>query len=151
MSPEAAMLRRALHEGRALATAIGVPDASLEAARAFAQWATSIGETSLAIAAWDGCAALDDAPASWLGLADAALGVGDARRAFEAAARVRAHAGASAADRARAALVSARACLLGGLDDDARAWLHTVHAEQDDEVVRLARTIASTLAGRVRR
>jgi hypothetical protein len=148
MSPEASLLARALHEGRPLATMVGVPDASLEAARTFARWAESIGETSLAIAAWDGCAALDDAPASWLGLAEAALGVGDARRAFEAAARARAHAAASPAERARAALVSARACLLGGLDEDARAWLHTLHGCGEPDVLRLARAIESSLGAR---
>jgi hypothetical protein len=150
MSPEATLLSRALHEGRALSAVVGVPDTSLEAGRAFARWAAAIGELHLALAAWDGCAALDDAPASWLGLAEAALEAGEARRAFEAAARVRAHVRACERDRARATLVSARACLLGGLEEEARAWLRTLRDDDDHDVLRLARTIESTLAGRTR-
>ena len=51
MSPEAALLARALRDGRTLASVIGVPDASLEAARDLARWAAAIGEPQLALAA----------------------------------------------------------------------------------------------------
>ena len=148
MSPEAAMIARAVHERRPLASVIGVPQASLEAARALARWAGAIGEPHLAIAAWEGCAALDDAPSSWLGLADAALAAGDARRAFEAAARACAHPAATRADRDRAALASARACLCGGLDEDARAWLRTLTRETEPEVARMAGVIEEALGRR---
>lgn len=146
MSPEAALLARALRDGRALASVIGVPDASLEAARDLARWAAAIGEPQLALAVWDGCAALDDAAPSWLGLAEVALAAGEAGRAFEAAAQARDRAGIT--DRDRAALVSARACLLGGRVAEARAWLHTISGDADNDVAQLARAIEASLEAR---
>ncbi len=144
------MLARAIHEQRPLASLLGVPASSLEAARALARWAQAVGEPGLALAAWEGTAALDDACVSWLGVAAVALSLGDAQRAFHAAARVSAHAAASPADRAGAALLCARACLLADRHEDARRWLGTVAEDADPEVARLARAIATALHARER-
>lgn len=139
------MLSRALHEGRALAAVAGVPETSLAAARELAGWAAAIGETSLAVAMWEGCAALDDAPESWLGLAAAALASGDAQRAFEAASRAGSHLRASGAERAAAALLCARACLLAERGEDARRWLATIGADAPTDVARLGRALDAAL------
>jgi hypothetical protein len=129
-SHEAARIARALHEGASLADAIGIPLDSLEAARSLARWAEAIDEPSLAIAIWEGCAALDETSASWLGLAHAALRAGDAVRAFGAAGHVMARAH-EPRERAEASLLSARACFLAGRTDDARAWLATLRELPD--------------------
>ncbi len=138
---EARRVARALHERRGLAHAIGLPDESLEAARSLARWAESVDEPTLAIAIWEGCAALDDGPRSWLGLARVCLRAGDAQRAFSAAAEVIARASATE-DRDEATLHSARACLLAGRLDDARRWLATLESPSASPLAaELARTL----------
>ena len=145
---EAAMLSRALHEGRPLAAVAGVPETSLAAARELAGWAAAVGETSLAVAMWEGCAALDDAPESWLGLAAAARASDHAQRSFEAASRAGSHPAARGAERAAAALLCARACLLAERHEDARRWLATIPDDAEADAVRLARGIEVALRAR---
>ncbi len=137
---------RAIDEGRGLSTALGVPRESLLAARALARWADAIGETSLAIAAWDGCAALDETCASWLGLADACLAATVLDRAWDAAGRVSVHPAASLDERAHAHLVLARVCLAIGKATEARAHLSLVPPTASPALTTLARALESALA-----
>jgi hypothetical protein len=142
---EAMRVARALREPRGLTTALGVPPESVEAARALARWASTIGESSLAIAAWEGCAALDDACASWLGLADACLSASILDRAWDAAGRVSVHPIASLDERAHAHLVLARVCLAIGKPIEARAHLACVDASADPTLASLARALEASL------
>lgn len=142
---EAMRVARALQEGRGLTAALGVPRESLDAARALARWAHAIGESSLAIAAWEGCAALDESCASWLGLADACLSASVLDRAWDAAGRVSVHPSASVDDKAHAHLVLARVCLAIGRPLEARAHLACVDPTADVAGVSLARALASSL------
>lgn len=148
-SHEAAMLSRALAEGRSLASVAGVPETSLRAARELARWAEALGETGLARAAWEGCAALDDAAASWLGLAALLLETGEVQGAFEAARWARSRRDAGPAEQARASLICARACVAVGRADDALAWLDVIGPEADQDVRRLVRAMRRALRARV--
>jgi hypothetical protein len=73
--------------GRTLAARVGVPEQSLASARDLAAWAERSGELALALALWEGCAALDDAPAAWRAVARLALALSDLPRAHDASAR----------------------------------------------------------------
>jgi FimV-like protein len=142
---EAMRVARALYEGRGLTAALGVPHESVEAGRALARWADAIGEHSLAIAAWDGCAALDETCTSWLGLADACLSASVLERAWDAAARVSVHPAASPDERAHAHLVLARVCLAIGKPNEARAHLLQVPSIGNAEHAALAKALAASL------
>lgn len=142
---EALRIARALHEGRGLTGALGVPRESVEAALALARWADAIGEHSLAIAVWEGCAALDDTCVSWLGLADACLAASALDRAWDAAGRVSVHPLASLDERAHAHLVLARVCLAIGKPLEARAHLARVEPTGFEPVASLARALDASL------
>lgn len=128
-----------------LAARVGVPERSIEAARELGRWARAQGEPGLALAVWEGCAALDDAPASWLEVAELALVVGDAARAWDAAVRVASSPTVDREARAAATLLFARVCLFLGRRDEASAWLASV---RDDvgEPGRLARALEAAIA-----
>ena len=142
---EAMRVARALHEGRGLTAALGVPHESVEAGHALARWADAIGEHSLAIAAWDGCAALDESCSSWLGLADACLSASVLDRAWDAAGRVSVHPAASPDERAHAHLVLARVCLAIDKPNEARAHLSRIPPSARAEHAALARALEATL------
>jgi hypothetical protein len=142
MTPaEVRALEAAVLAGRSLASLSGVPERTLETARALARWVAA-SEPALALALWQGCAALDDGCESWLGAAESALAVGSADDAWDAAARVLAHPSASPYEHARAHLVLARVCLLLKRADEAARWLARIDGDARDDVRRLAEALS---------
>lgn len=143
---EAAIVQRALAEGRPLAGALGITHDCLVAARALARWAQAIGEHGLALAAWDGCAALDDTCSSWLGLAEVSLELGLLERAWSAAAGVTVRTDASRRERAHAHAVLARLCLALERPEQAHAHLEIAREEAPEPLRSWVASALETLA-----
>lgn len=142
---DAELVRLALAEGRPVCALVGVPEASLSSARALARWAEASGEHPLALAVWEGLVALDEGDRVALeGITRVALALGDAARAWDAAARLSVSPHATVEERDRAHLALARVALVLERPDEARRYLAAIGAAPPPDV----RALASLLEAR---
>jgi len=127
--------------------ALGIPREALDAARTLARALAAHGETERARRMLEGCLALDPCDLeSALALCDLALDRGDAGAALEAA-RAALSAGGGEGRAPAAALRLARALLLAGRGDEARASLLQLSTATADDV----RATAARLLARLPR
>jgi predicted Zn-dependent protease len=120
-----------------LARVLGIPGEAIDAARALARMLAAHGEVERAQRMLEGCLALDPGDLeSALALADLALDRGDAAIALHAAERAVRTAGGESRSPA-AGLRFARALLLAGRGDEARACLARLAAAGETTAARI--------------